>query len=158
MKRFFAVLDKLIGWISNMIVPLLILTPIFVFVFAFTAPFVIMMLPHLPPINQDVDNAICVELVDSEDFSYHVLHTLTDSEMDAFLKEFQRTVSRRSAFDPSQPNPDLTVVIYYADGCTDYIGDHGSKYLNPSGEPISGDDWHYFSDGKLEKLFDKYIP
>ena len=109
-----------------------------------------------PPLNQDPENMIRVELVDCSQKDMQVLVTLTDAEMDAFLEDFLKLKTKRYANDPPAPYGEIMVALYYADGCVDRIGNQMNTYEDTEGKPLSAGGWYYFPDRTLEALFEKY--
>ena len=115
-------------------------------------------LQYAPPLNQDVENIVRVELVDCRDGQMKVLHTVAEDQLEDFLKDFLKLKAKRYANDPPSPYGEILVAVYYADGCVDRIGNRMNDYKDSEGQSMPAGGWYHFPEGTLESLFEKYIP
>lgn len=115
-------------------------------------------LSYAPPLNQEPENIVCVELTDTSNASEPiVLLALRDSEMDAFLEDFLKLKVKRYANDPPTSYGPKLILIHYEDGHKDYIGKDINRYTSPDGDSLPAGGWYYFPDNSMDILFDKYV-
>jgi len=113
-------------------------------------------LSYAPPMNQDAENVVRVDLIDCSRKGWKVLESLTGEQMDAFLEEFGNLKAKRYANDPPEPYGDILVAIHYADGSVDRIGNQMNDYRAADGSYLPAGGWYWFPDGTLDTLFQKY--
>ena len=113
-------------------------------------------LSYAPPMNQSVENVVCVDLVDCSRKGSKVLVSLTDEEMELFLDEFASLKAKRYANDPPEPYGDIMIALHYADGSIDRIGDDMNDYRDANGNELPAGGWYWFPEGTLDILFQKY--
>ncbi len=156
MKRIAILLDRIIQIVSSITVIFICLFP----VLFFGRPILDFMgvLSYAPPLNQDPENILYIELTDTTNpLEPIVLCTLSDSEKDAFLSDFLSMKVKRYSNDPPTSYGDKLIEIYYADGHRDRIGKVINEYLSPSGDSLPAGGWYYFPDDSMDTLFDKYL-
>lgn len=113
-------------------------------------------LSYPPPMNQNAENVVSVDLVDCSGKGCKVLVTLTGEEMKSFLEEFGDLKAKRYANDPPEPYGDIMIALHYADGCIDRIGDKMNDYRDAKGKHLPAGGWYWFPEGTLDILFQEY--
>ena len=147
---------KTVSYLSDIALWIVILIPVWFFGSFFLNLFGV--LSYDVPMTQDAKNVVRVELVNSADDNHpEILRTMTNEEMEQFLRDFQRLKTKRYANDPPSPYGEIMVAIYYSDGCVDRIGNVMNESFDESGNSCPAGGWYYFPDGTLEKLFKKYV-
>ena len=108
------------------------------------------------PLRQQRDQIVRVELLDSENYPYTVMKTLTGEEMDAFLTEYLQLRAGQFANDPPTEQGLRTVRICYADGGYDELGDMVQHY-DAAHQSIRLRGWFKVNGEEVDALFEKYL-
>ena len=156
MKRFLSILEKTLYRAGGILLCAAFLWVVVLFGSFFLNLFGV--LSYAPPLNQDVENIVRVELIDCCDGQMKVLHIVAEDQMEEFLKDFLKLKAKRYSNDPPSPYGEILVAVYYADGCVDRIGNSMNDYKDSEGQSMPAGGWYHFPEGTLESLFEKYIP
>ena len=156
MKQFFSILSKTLYRVGGILLCAAFLWVVVVFGRFFLD--LLGVLQYGPPLNQDVDKIVRVELIDCSDGQMKVLHTVAEDQLEDFMKDFLKLKAKRYANDPPSPYGEILVAVYYADGCVDRIGNRMNDYKDSEGQSMPAGGWYHFPEGTLETIFEKYIP
>ena len=109
-----------------------------------------------PPLSQDTQNIVQVDLLDTSDQEWVVLHSIKDEELDQFVDDYMQISFGRCANDPPTEYGQRTIRICYADGGYDLHGDIVESYSS-TGVTLWPGGWYYIKHDDVNVIFDKYI-
>ena len=109
-----------------------------------------------PPMSQDRDQIVCVELLDSSGVEFIVIKTIENEELAVFLEDFFLIEAGRYANDPATRYGDYAIKIYYVDGGYDILGEIVDFYSS-DGERLPVGGWYYIPKDEMQVIIDKYV-
>lgn len=109
-------------------------------------------------VHQGLDDVIRIELLDTSQNEFVVLHTLKPEDHQTFWNDIHTLSFLRYYNDPSTEYGPLSIRIFYINGYIDLIGCDINGYYAPNGENEAHDGWYCVEDRQdFVDLFAKYI-
>lgn len=135
-----------------------VLLLVFLFLCFFVFLLVLSSQKYTPPLHQQQNEIVRIELLDTHTYSEESLYVLQDSEIQDFLVQLHSIKFKRYINDPAHHYGVIAVKIVYQNGYYDILGLAINSYRTPDGKNIATDGWYYISNQKdLVNLFSQYI-